>query len=103
MCFQLNFNISLNNNRLLDLGGETRQINHGERNESYLAEVGSPSIQYYGFKTIGVWNTQEEIDANPHHADDAPGGLRVWNANDDGVICAGKSTKSVGVLHTGLQ
>lgn len=80
------FNISLNNNRLLDLGGETRQINHGERNESYLAEVGSPSIQYYGFKTIGVWNTQEEIDANPHHADDAPGGLRVLDAHEDGVI-----------------
>lgn len=80
------FNISLNNNRLLDLGGETRQINHGERNESYLAEVGSPSIQYYGFKTIGIWNTQEEIDANPHHADDAPGGLRVLDANNDGVI-----------------
>lgn len=80
------FNISLNKNRLLDLGGESRQINHGERNESYLAEVGSPSIQYYGFKTIGIWNTQEEIDANPHHADDAPGGLRVLDANNDGVI-----------------
>lgn len=80
------FNISFNKNRLLDLGGEVRQINQGERNESYLAEVGYPSIQFYGYKTIGVWNTQEEIDANPHHANDEPGGLRVMDANKDGVI-----------------
>lgn len=84
--WETSFNIAINDNKLLDLGGEIRQINHGERNESYLAEVGAPSIQFYGFETIGVWNTQEEIDMNPHHPDDVPGGLRVKDQNNDGKI-----------------
>lgn len=84
--WESSFNISLNKNELLDLAGEVRQINQGERDESYLAEVGSPSIQYYLYKTIGVWNSQEEIDANPHHPNDKPGGLRVLDDDKNGKI-----------------
>ena len=80
------FNISFNKNELLDLAGEVRQINYGERQESYLAEVGKPSIQYYLFKTTGVWKSDEEVANNPHHTNDKAGGLRVWDANDDGEI-----------------
>lgn len=80
------FNISANKNKLLDVGGPSQLINQGERNEMYIAKVGGPSIQFYGFKTIGIWNSQEEIDNNPHHNTDAPGGLRVQDTNGDGVI-----------------
>ncbi len=80
-------NFSHNRNRLLELGsGEERLINYGERNEIYVAKVGDPAIQYYGYKVIGVWNSAEEIAANPHHNLDVPGGLRVANTNGDGVI-----------------
>ena len=54
--------------------------------ESYLARVGEPLIQYYGFKTIGVWNSREEIDANPHFSTDVPGGLRIWDADGNGEL-----------------
>lgn len=84
--WESSFNLSLNRNELLDLAGEVRQINYGERQEGYLAEVGHPSIQYYLYKTIGVWKSQEEIDANPHHTNDKPGGLRVWDADGNGEI-----------------
>ncbi|MCD8166898.1 MAG: TonB-dependent receptor [Bacteroides sp.] len=80
------FNLSTNRNMLLDLGGDERQINKGERQESYLAQVGKPAIQFYGFKTIGVWNSQEEIDSNPSTAKCKPGGLRIWDADGNGVI-----------------
>ena len=48
--------------------------------------MGDPLIQFYGFKTIGVWKSQEEIDNNPHHINEKPGGLRVANTNGDDVI-----------------
>ena len=81
-----NINFSLNRNRLLELAGESEVISLGERNENYIARVGEPLIQYYGFKTIGVWNTTEEIQANPHFSADIPGGARIWDANGDGVL-----------------
>ena len=80
------FNFSLTRNKLLELGGERQMISQGERNECYIARVGEPLIQYYGYKTIGVWNSQEEINANPHFADDVPGGLRIADTNHDGSL-----------------
>ena len=81
------FNLSHNSNRLLELGsGEERLINYGERNEIYIAKVGDPAIQFYGFKTTGVWNNATEIAENPHHNLDVPGGLRVENIKIDNQI-----------------
>ena len=79
-------NFSLLRNKLLELGGERQVISQGERNECYIARVGDPLIQYYGYKTIGVWNSTEEIEANPHFAEDVPGGLRIADINGDGVL-----------------
>ena len=79
-------NFSLTRNKLLEIGGEAQVITQGERSESYIARVGEPLIQYYGFKSIGVWNTQEEIEANPHFAGDVPGGLRLWDADGNGEL-----------------
>ncbi len=81
-----NINFSLNRNRLLEIGGEREVITPGERNENYIARVGDPFIQYYGFKTIGVWNSLEEIQANPHFSADVPGGVRILDYNEDGVL-----------------
>jgi len=81
-----NINFALSRNKLLEIGGEERLISEGERNELYLARVGDPLIQYYGFKTAGVWNNSEEIAANPHFAGDVPGGLRIVDVTGDGVL-----------------
>lgn len=82
-------NFSRNKNIVLDLGGPQQIISTGERGdngEMYIARVGEPLVQFYGFRTIGVWNSVEEIAANPSHNDAAPGGLRLENTNDDKVI-----------------
>lgn len=80
------FNLSANKNKVIDLGGPSELIFKGERNEMYVTRVGGPSIQFWGLKTTGVWKSQEEIDANPHHSSDQPGGIRVQNTNNDDVI-----------------
>lgn len=79
-------NFSLSRNMLLEIGGEREVITQGERNENYIARVGEPLIQYYGYKTEGVWNSTAEISANPHFATDQPGGLRIVDTNKDGVL-----------------
>lgn len=81
-----NVNFALSRNKLLEIGGERQVVSPGERSESYLARVGEPLIQYYGFKAIGVWNNEEEIAANPHFAGDVPGGLRLWDADGNGSL-----------------
>lgn len=86
--WETSINFSLSRNKLLELGGEKEMITQGERNECYIARVGDPLIQYYGYKTIGVWNSQEEIDANPHFSQDVPGGLRIADTNNDGQLTA---------------
>lgn len=81
-----NLNLSLTRNRLLEIGGEREVINQGERSENYIARVGEPLIQYFGFRTQGVWNSLEEIEARPHFANDVPGGLRIVDTNHDNKL-----------------
>ncbi|GAA0877444.1 TonB-dependent receptor [Algoriphagus jejuensis] len=79
-------NLSTVRNKLIEFSGEDRLLSYGERQEIYLAQVGQPYIQYFGYKTIGVWNSQEEIDANASNSLDRPGGLRLQDSNGDGKI-----------------
>lgn len=83
-----NLNMAHSANKLIELGGEQQMITMGERNECYIARVGEPMIQYFGYKTQGVWNSQEEIDTNPHFATDVPGGLRIVDVDGDGALTA---------------
>jgi TonB-linked SusC/RagA family outer membrane protein len=86
------FNIAVNRNKLISLGGEAQFISQGERNEQYIAKVGEKTIQFYGYKMAGIWQTAEELASNPHSSDDAVGGIRVKDINGDGVINADDRT-----------
>ena len=56
------FNISSNDNRLIELGdNQSRILNYGERSEVYVSQINEPSIQYYGYKTDGIWQSAQEI------------------------------------------
>ena len=80
------FNLSSNFNKLLELSGEERLISTGERNETYLAQVGHRAISFFGYKTDGVYLNQADLDASPHLASATPGSLKIVDINDDGVI-----------------
>ncbi|MBR1879020.1 MAG: TonB-dependent receptor [Paludibacteraceae bacterium] len=97
--WQTQLNLSANNNRLLALGdGSERLLSYGERSEVYAAQVGGPSIQYYGYRTDGVWTSQEEIDdfLAGRPATDVflvgktvvPGTLKVVDRDGNGIIDA---------------
>ncbi|HSC37643.1 MAG TPA: hypothetical protein VLD19_07230, partial [Chitinophagaceae bacterium] len=55
-------NCYMNRNKLLDFGGTDQQINQGDpsRANFFLTKVGSPLVQYYGYKTdsaVTIHNT----------------------------------------------
>jgi len=83
------FNFSTNQNKLLSLGGELRILNATTDFDRYISTVGQIPIQFFGFKTDGVWRSQAEIDAavaagrvvNTSSVSDVPGGFRVVDAN----------------------
>ncbi|MFK9372481.1 hypothetical protein ACJEJU_23915, partial [Escherichia coli] len=49
-------------NKVLELGSESQLLNTGERQDVYLSKVGGPLIQYYNFKTDGIWLSQNEVN-----------------------------------------
>lgn len=91
-------NLSTNKNKLLNYGNKSYEDNFGERSEVYRAIVGQPAIQYYGYKTDGVYTTFDEVnaakalkDANGNlftYTKFAPivGGVKVVNINGDNKI-----------------
>ncbi len=48
--------------------------------------TGSPWNTSLFYQTDGIWNTQEEIDANPHSSGARPGDVRFVDFNGDGQI-----------------
>ena len=86
-------NISHTRNEIKELGQEAYLLNEGERNELYLNKVGYPLIQFYGYKTDGIWLSQADIDAaisgglsSPLSNAFVPGQLKLVDLNGDNVI-----------------
>ncbi len=91
-------NLSTNKNTLLNYGKIDHVDNFGERNEVYRAIIGQPAIQFFGYKSDGVYTSFTEVaaakavtDANGvpfNYTKYAPiiGGLKVVNVNGDNAI-----------------
>lgn len=91
-------NLSTNKNTLLNYGDNTYIDNFGEKSEVYRAIVGQPAIQFYGYKTDGVYTSFQEVtdalaktDANGvpfNYGVFVPkiGALKVKNLKDDNII-----------------
>ena len=87
------FNFSKTANKILELGSEAFLLNQGERTEVYRNKVGDPLVQFFGYKTDGVWLSQAQIDAAKARGLTSnltgafvPGGLKLVDVNGDGVI-----------------
>lgn len=86
-------NFARTKNKILELGGEAFLLNQGERTELYRNKVGEPLIQFFGYKTDGVWLSQQQInDAKAAGLKSnlsnlfTPGGLRLVDVNGDNTI-----------------
>jgi TonB-linked SusC/RagA family outer membrane protein len=82
-----NFNISFNRNKVLEIFGETDEIWNGSFYSTYnVSRPGRPIGMLTGFRMMGIFNTQEEIDAWPTQDGAIPGTYKYFDANGDGVI-----------------
>ena len=83
-------NISHNQNKILQLGTESFLLNQGERTEVYRNRVGDPLVVFYGFKTDGVWLSQDQINKSGLTSSLSsifvPGGLKIVDVNGDGKL-----------------
>ncbi|GHB84821.1 SusC/RagA family TonB-linked outer membrane protein [Persicitalea jodogahamensis] len=83
-------NISRNTNKILALGSESQLLNQGERTELYLNQVGGPLVQFMGYKTDGVWLSQNQIAESKLTSALSnvfvPGGLKLVDINNDGKL-----------------
>lgn len=82
-----NLNLTFNRNEVLELRGDADAIWSGSFYGSYnVSKVGSPMAMLYGFKKIGIFQTDEEILNSPTQDGAVPGVYKYFDANGDGVI-----------------
>lgn len=86
-------NFAHTENKILELGKEAYLLNQGERTEVYQNKVGDPLIQFFGFKTDGVWLSQADADKAKTDGIKSSltnyfvaGGLKLVDINGDKVI-----------------
>ena len=93
------FNLSHNKNKVLQLGDEAFLLNQGERTELYRNMPGRPLVEFFGYKTDGVWLSQADITKAQAAGLTStlsnvfvPGGLKIVDLNGDNVLDANDRT-----------
>ena len=86
-----NLNLGTSKNEVVSLGGvESISGGNVEGEDVSRISVGEPLFYFYGYKTDGIYQTQEEIDAvltaNPDQVAIQPGDVRYVDLNNDGQI-----------------
>jgi len=82
-----NFNIALNRNKILAIKGPNDALYYGSFYGGYnVQKVGRPIGMIYGYKKLGIFNTQEEIDKSPKQDGVIPGGMKFLDADGNGEV-----------------
>ncbi|MFD2098981.1 SusC/RagA family TonB-linked outer membrane protein [Flagellimonas iocasae] len=95
LTYSFSGNLARNTNEVLDLSNAGSALNQfisfvGLVNTT---QVGAPIASFWGWKTDGLFQTQEEVDAHAFQSSGtAPGDIRFKDLNDDGVIDANDQT-----------
>lgn len=84
--WQTSFNISHNQNKVVDLGPVDERIYNHSLGMSWILKEGEPMFSYYGYKIAGIYQSQEEIENTPHLPGAKPGNPIIEDSNNDGVI-----------------
>ncbi|MHB1178947.1 MAG: SusC/RagA family TonB-linked outer membrane protein [Daejeonella sp.] len=81
------FNIAFNRNKILAIKGPNDALYYGGFYGGYnVQKVGRPIGMIYGYKKLGIFNTQEEIDKSPRQDGVIPGGMKFWDADGNGEV-----------------
>ncbi len=80
------FNISFNDNKVLELQGNTPIGGTATYNDYNRTQVGHRIGELWGYVFDGVYMNQSEFDSQPKHATSAVGTARMKDLNGDGKI-----------------
>ncbi|TAG31393.1 MAG: TonB-dependent receptor [Sphingobacteriia bacterium] len=83
--WNINANISFNNNKVLSLAPGQTQIIAGNL-ANIITKVGSQVAEFYGYQVTGVFKTQDELNNTPKLPGTLLGDLMVKDVNNDGLI-----------------
>lgn len=85
--YSADFNISFNRNKVLEIGGNNDEIRSGGMYGYYnVSRPGRPIGMLHGYKWLGIFNTEEEIDNHPTQDGAIPGTFKYADTNGDGVV-----------------
>ncbi len=85
--FRSNFNITANRSTVLAINGANNILWYGNFYGGYnVMKVGRPIGMIYGYKKLGIFNNQAEIDAWAKQDGVIPGGMKFADTNGDGVV-----------------
>lgn len=80
-----NANLSLNRNKVLALGPTGDPIRSGTGvGETNITMIGHPIGSFFGYRQLGVFMNQADLDAHPHDATSRPGDVKYADINGDG-------------------
>lgn len=91
--FRTDFNIAFNRNEILAINGENDELfGGGFYGIRWRSAVGRPIGMLHGYKMIGIFDTQQEIDGSPTQDAAIPGVFKYADINDDGEITYGSTS-----------
>ena len=86
-------NISVNRNKVLALGPTGDPIfSDGGAGTTHITMVGQPIGSCYGYKMLGIFKTQKELDSYPHLSDTRIGDVMFEDVDKNGKIDANDRT-----------
>lgn len=93
--WRTNANIAFNRNTLLAIDGKLQGLTYGNtyfsaalENASIQLQVGDALGNFFGYRQIGWFNSQEEVRSAPTHSQSFIGAKRFQDTNGDGRISA---------------
>ncbi len=82
-----NLNLSINHNKVIDLGGTGPYIEGSDIDPRYITAEGYPINSFWGYKTDGLFQIHDEIGDYPQFMRPAqPGDVKIADVNRDGQI-----------------
>lgn len=89
--YQIRGNLSWARNKIIKITEDPNQ-------PDYMKKTGSPMGQYYGFKSDGLFQTEEEIKNSPTYGKNTtrPGDIRLADLNKDGKITWAQDRTAIG-------
>lgn len=91
--YNINANLTINQNKVLDLKGTGPYITGSDIDPRYVVKVGLPVNTLWGYKTDGLFQTQAEVNSYPTYAANSkPGDVKYVDLNHDGKIDANDMT-----------